>query len=420
MKKFFANQLAIIIFTIFLDALGFGILIPIIPLLLADPGSTFYLLPKNVSVSSGYVLLGLITAVFPLTQLFSTSILGQFSDKFGRKPILMYTIFGTAIAYVMFAFGVSVKNIALLFLARSVAGIASGNVSVAQASIADVTEPKDRAKNFGLIGAAFGLGFILGPFIGGKLSDPNVLPFFSPAVPFYFAAILSFINAFSVRANFTETNKFIDQKPKVYWGRSIANIFKAFKLENLRFLYLTNFLFFSGFTFFVTFIGVYLIEKFHFTQGNIGDFFSFMGIWIVFTQAVVTRRIARYFDEKKVLKITIIADGIFIGFLYFASSWWMLYFIVPIIAMFNGLTFANMGGLISRSADQKIQGEILGINASVQALAQLVPPILSGFIAAVFTPETPLIVASVIVIFSGVLFASLYRPSKSPAHIKNY
>ncbi len=420
MKNLFRNQLTIIIFTIFLDALGFGILIPIVPLLLANPSSNFYLLPSGTSIQSGYVLLGLITAIFPLMQLFSTSILGELSDKFGRKPILMYTLFGTSASYALFAFAISIKSLPLLFVSRAIAGITSGNLSVAQASIADVTKPQDRAKNFGLIGAAFGIGFIIGPFLGGKLSDPSLLPFFNPTIPFYFASILSLINATSVRFNFSETNKFLNHQARVRWGKAVINIFKAFQIKSLRFLFLTNFLFFSGFTFFVTFFSVYVMRKFHFTQGGVGDLFSFMGIWIAFTQAVVTRRLAKYFNEKQVLTFTIILDGVFIGLMYFAGKPWMLYLITPAIAVCNGLSFANLTGLISRSADQKIQGEILGINASVQALAQMIPPILSGFIAASFTPETPLIVASVVIILSGTLFITLYKSPTSPAHIKDY
>lgn len=332
----------------------------------------------------------------------------------------MYTLFGTSASYALFAFAISAKFIPLLFISRAIAGITSGNLSVAQASIADLTKPEDRAKNFGLIGAAFGIGFIIGPFLGGKLSDPKLLPFFNPTIPFYFASILSLINAFSVRFNFSETNKYLNPKSYIRWGKAIVNILKAFRIKSLRFLFLTNFTFFSGFTFFVTFISVFFIKKFHFTQGNIGDFFSFMGLWIAFTQAIITRRVAKYFNEGQVLKFTLLFDGIFIGLMYFAQSSWMLFMIAPFIAVCNGLSFANLTGLISRSADQKIQGEILGISASIQALAQLIPPILSGFIAASFTPETPLIVASIIVILSGVLFITLYKGSNSPAHIKDY
>lgn len=335
----------------------------------------------------------------------------------GRKPILIYTLFGTSISYGLFAFGIHIK---LLFISRAIAGITSGNLSVAQAAIADVTKPADWAKNFGLIGAAFGTGFIIGPFLGGKLSDPNFLPFLNPAIPFYFASFLALINSFSVRFNFTETNSFLKKHTKIIWGKAIVNILKAFQIPNLRFLFLTNFTFFAGFTFFDAFISVYFIKKFHFSQGNIGDFFSFMGLWIVFTQAIITRQMSKYFNESQILKFTLIGDGIFIGLMFFTTNWWMLFAIAPFIAVCQGLSFANLTGLISRSADQKIQGEVLGINASVQALAQLIPPILSGFIAAAFTPETPLIVASAVVMLSGLLFITLYKTTKSPAHIQGY
>lgn len=414
------KRLAFIFLTIFLDALGFAILIPIVPLLLADPSSTFYILPEGVPVESGYVLLGLITAIFPLMTFFSTSVLGQLSDKFGRKNILTYTIFLTAFSYALFAFGISIRSIPLLFFSRALAGIASGNLSVSQAAIADITEPKDRAKSFALIGAAYGLGFILGPFIGGKLSDPSILPFFDPTIPFYFAGAMSLINGFSVMRFFSETNKFRVEHPKLHWGKSLGNILKAFQLENLRSLYFTNFLFFSGFTFFVTFFSVFLIKRFAFTQGNIGDMFSFLGVCVLITQLVIVRKVAKRFDEKKVLSVALVADGTAVGLLYLSQSPWMVYGAVAIIAVFNGLIFANMAGLISRSADQKIQGEILGISWSVQALAQLLPPILSGFIAASFTPETPTLVAAIMMLSSGAFFLLFYRPAKEVAHIKGY
>lgn len=418
--KILKSPLFIIIFTIFLDALGFAILIPIVPLLLADPASNFYILPKGFEVKNGYILLGLITAIFPLMQLFSTSILGQFSDKIGRKPILQNTLFITSFSYVLFAIGIAVKSIPLLFFSRALAGIASGNISVAQAAIADITKPQDRAKNFGFIGAAFGLGFIFGPFLGGKLSDPSVLPFFNPTIPFVFAAILSLGNAISARTFLKETNININKQRAIAWGKSLVNILKAFQLENVRFLFFVNFLFFSGFTFFVTFMSIFLIKKFGWNQGDIGNFFSFFGLWFLVTQAVVTGIVAKRLSEAQVLKICIIADGIAIGLMFLAPSPIFLFILAPFFALFNGLAFANMGGLISRSADQKIQGEILGINASVQALAQLIPPVLSGFIVAAFAPETPLIIATVIVIFAGVIFTLFYKKPKVVAHIVGY
>lgn len=413
MQKIFQSPLFSIILTLFLDALGFAILIPIVPQLLANPESNFYILPPGVAVDTGYILLGLILAIFPLMQFFSSSILGQLSDSFGRKKILIYTLFGTAFSYALFATAIEFKFIPLLFLARALAGITSGNLSVASAAIADLTKPEDRAKNFGLIGAAFGIGFILGPFIGGKLSDPAIVSWFNPSTPFWFAAILSLYNAFSVKTFLKETNKFTSNHPHIQWTRSVRNIIKVFEMKKLRLLYLTNFLFFSGFTFFVTFMSVYLINRFNFTQGNIGDYFSYIGIWIAFTQAVVTRKAAKYFTERQILRVTLIGAGICVGLMFFATQWWQLLIIAPLFALCNGLSIANISGLISRSADQKIQGEILGINSSVQALGQLLPPVLSGLIAASFSADAPIIVASAIMVLSGVMFLIFFNPQKA-------
>src|SRR5579872_5050749 len=151
-----------VIFTIFLDVLGVGILIPVVPQLLANPRSAYYLLPAGWTFKGGLILLGWLIAIYPLMQFIATPILGQLSDRFGRKKLLGFSIFGTAVGYVLFALGIITRNLPLLFFSRALDGITGGNLSVAQAVIADVTPPKDRTKRFALIGAVFGAGFVLG------------------------------------------------------------------------------------------------------------------------------------------------------------------------------------------------------------------------------------------------------------------
>src|SRR5437868_5332440 len=201
-EKLQHKALPIVLLTIFLDVLGVGVLIPIIPQLLANPRSSFYLLPAGWTFKGGLILLGWLVAIYPLMQFIATPILGQLSDRFGRKPLLGFSIFGTAVGYVLFAIGILHHNIPLLFFSRALDGITGGNLSVAQAVIADVTPPKDRIKRFALIGAAFGMGFVLGPYIGAKLASPNISFYglfhtphwFNPALPFWFTAALSLIN----------------------------------------------------------------------------------------------------------------------------------------------------------------------------------------------------------------------------------
>ncbi len=401
----------VIFFTLLLNALGFGILIPIIPLLLADPKSQYFMLPHTFTLGQGYIIFGFLVAIYPLMQFLATPILGQLSDKFGRKKILGVSLAGTFIGYILFAVGILIKNIPLLFISRALDGITGGNISVAQAVVADVTTPQNRSRTFGLVGAAFGIGFIIGPFLGGILSESELVSWFNAATPFWFASLLAFANVILIVICLAETFKLKKDK-KIIWGQSIKNIIRAFNIRELRILFTTVFLFQSGFTFFTTFFSVFLITKFGFTQGNTGNFFAYLGVWLVITQGFLTRIIAKKFSEKKVLRITLIATGIFILAYLLPSVWWGLLIITPFFAFANGLSQANITGLISNSVGPETQGEILGINASVAAMAQAIPAILTGFIAASLTPSSPSIVAAGVIILGGIIFITSLQETR--------
>ncbi len=411
------NPLPVIFLTIFVDLLGFGILIPVIPQLLANPASPYYLLPQGWTIQQGYILLGFLTASFSIAQFFATPILGQLSDRFGRKKILAISLFGTCISYIIFAIGILTANIPLLFLSRIFDGITGGNISVAQAAIADVTTHENRAKNFGLIGAAFGLGFIIGPFIGGKLSDPSVVSWFNATTPFIFAAILSAINVLGILIFFPETLKVKNHTLKINWSRSLLNVYHAATDKKLRTLFGTVFLFTAGFTFFTTFFAVFLITKFNFTQGNIGDFFAYVGLCVALTQIFITGKVSKRFPAYKIIRVCLFGAGIALFLFFLPQLWWQLLLIVPLFAICNGLMQANITALISMSAGSEVQGEVLGINSSVAALAMSIPPVLAGFIAAGLSPNAPIFVGGTIVLVSAVVFWIFYKPHKiAPFH----
>ena len=405
------NPLAVIFLTVFVDLLGYGILIPVVPLLLTDPTSPYYLLPAGWSVGQGYFLLGVLLATYPLGQFFSAPILGQLSDQFGRKRILAVSLAGTCLGYVLFAVGVLLHSIPLLFASRLLDGLTGGNFAVAMASIADVSKPEHRAKNFGLIGAAFGLGFILGPYLGGKLSDPNVLAWFSAATPFWFAAGLSLLNIISILAFFPETHQTRAPWSALDWGKSVKNIFAAFKIPGAQLLFGTTFLINAGFTFFITFFSVFMIKRFGFQQGEIGDFFSYIGLWIVITQALIVRQLAGRFHEASILKFSIPVLGVAVLLHFLPNGWSGLLLVAPVLAVANGLTQANLSALISRSVGPEVQGEVIGITSSLAAVAQTVPPLLSGVIAAALSPAAPIAVGALVLLLGGVLFILHYRPA---------
>lgn len=399
-------------FTVFIDLIGFGILIPIIPQLLANPASQFFLLPKGYSVQQGYIILGFLTAIFPFMQFFATPILGELSDRYGRKPILAISLLGTSLSYVVFALGIITRNLPLLFIARGFDGITGGNIAVAQAAIADVSTPETRTKNFGLMGAVFGVGFILGPYLGGKLSDPTFISWFTAATPFWFAAGLAFVNMLSVVFLLPETIKEKSKAFAVHWAKSILNIIKAFRLEGMRALFSSVFLFQGGFTFYTTFAGVFFITRYGWTQGGIGNYFAYVGIWIAFSQAVITRRVSAKWSPKSILSFSLFATGLFVLGQFLPRTLWEIALLVPFFAIFNGLSQANLTSLVSGSVGREIQGEILGVNASVQALAQTIPPILAGYIAASIGASVPIVVSGVTIILAGLVFVTFYRPRK--------
>lgn len=389
--------------TIFIDMLGVGILIPVIPQLLGNASSPYYLLAGG-NEKFGLILLGFLTASYPLAQFFASPILGTLSDKRGRRPVLLASIFGTALSYIVFAYAVIIRNIPLLFISRIIDGVTGGNITVAQAAITDVTTPENRPKVFGMIGAAFGLGFIFGPFLGGKLADPSLVSWFNASTPFFFSGILAFINVVLIYLFLKETNEHIDPERKVDFFGSVRNITRATHLGGVRKLLIVSFLFNAGFAFFTSFFNVYLSHRFHLDAGGIGTFFGYIGICIVLTQLFVVRFVAKRWHDSQLLRIAYLWTGVALICYLLPTKLWQFYLIVPLFAIPNGLQAANFNAFLTKHIDPKRRGEILGIATSVNSMAQAVPPLLAGAIAALFAAWVPILVAGVLVIWAGIQF----------------
>lgn len=412
------RALPLVVSTVFIDVLGVGILFPVLPQLIFKIFE-----PAGFSYKGSLIMLGWLTAIYPLMQFLATPILGQLSDRYGRKPVLGFSLAGTAIGYVLFAIAILTKNIPLLFIARGFDGITGGNISVARAVIADTTPRERRAQNFALIGAAFGFGFVFGPYIGARLAVPGINFFglfrtphwFNYAVPFWFTAILSTINTILVLMILPETNKRINHALKITWTKSIENIRKAAASPALRVILTSEFMFWGGFTFFTTFFQILLIKKLGFKVNNIGDFFAYIGICIAITQALITPFLAKRVKGYQIVEIGILGLGIALFLQLLPHNTTQLLLVAPFIALFNGLVLANISALISLSADAHIQGEVLGIEASVQALAQAVPAIISGYVATLGV-NMPVIVGGSVVLFGWLIFVLFYKPTPHVLH----
>ena len=412
------NPMLAIFTTVFIDLLGFGILIPVFPLLIT-PGP-FRVTPEGWSFTQGLIMLGWLQAIYPFCMFIAAPILGQLSDRHGRRPVLALSIFGTAVGYILFAIGISTANLPLLFAARALDGLTGGNLAVAQAAIGDISTHENRAKNFGYMGAAFGLGFIIGPYLGGKLSSPSVSFYglfhtphwFGATTPFWFAAVIAFMNCTAVLTTFPETIKEKFHGGKIKAGQAISNVINGFKSDRLRVILFSGFLFSAGFTFFTTFFGVYLRNKFEFSSSKIGDYFAIVGLCIALSQGLVVGRVAKKLVDFKVLRFSMFGTGsmMLIYFLTPTTSSMYLYMVIPFFSVFNGLCMANMSSLISRSAEMGRQGEAMGIYASISSLSQVPAAVLVGYITSSITSSQPLIVASVCIGLAGLSFVLLFRP----------
>ncbi len=410
MKNSNTKILQVIFLTIFLDMLGIGILIPIIPLLVLKT-SIFCIIPASWSMSQALVMGGWLMATYTLFQFICAPILGQYSDKFGRRPVLIFSILGTAISYLIFAYAIYCKNIPLMFLARSIDGATGGNISVAHAVIGDISIPAKRARNFGIVGMALGSGFILGPFVGGKLSDPMMVGWFTSYTPFIFASLLCFLNVLLILWFLPET--LVVNTISVDLARPFNNIFRAFNDKELRNIIPAMFLFNAGFTFFTTFWGVILASKFFYNQSQIGNFFAYFGVMVVLAQGVIVRRLSGKIADYKVLRISIIATGFCILTYYFISFDHVsyIYFIPPIMAIAIALTKAFSTALLTRITKVEIRGEVMGINSSSNALSGTIPALIAGYLASGHIMY-PVLIGGMCTILGGLFFIYKFIPNR--------
>ncbi|HPI53609.1 MAG TPA: MFS transporter, partial [Chitinophagaceae bacterium] len=236
-----------IILTVFIDLLGATIVIPILAPLFLD--LQHGIMPIDVStltqkasqlpdiIRHRTIMFGFLIAAFPLAQFFGAPLLGSWADRAGRKKVLTISLIGTLIGYLLFAIGVHYKLLWLLFFSRILDGFTGGNISIAYSAISDLSTPSTKTRNFGFVGMAFGLGFIIGPYMGGKLSDPSVVSWFNFETPFWISAILCVINIILVIWLFQETLTKPSNKPANLF-QGFENIVRAYARPQLRTMFI--------------------------------------------------------------------------------------------------------------------------------------------------------------------------------------
>jgi DHA1 family tetracycline resistance protein-like MFS transporter len=359
------SPLVVIFTTVFIDLVGFGIVIPVLPFY--AEGTRFNATPRMV---------GLLFASYSVMQLIFSPILGRLSDKYGRRPVLLISILGTGMGFLILGFA---NTLFMLFVGRILDGITGGNISTAQAYIADITTKEDRANGMGLIGAAFGLGFVFGPAIGGILSRWGV------EVPFLFAAALCFANALLLYFTLPETVT-PDHPARVSaaGGRGFSQLIESLKNPRLGFVLTIYFLFIVAFSIMTTSFSLFAMFRFGYDAQHTGYLFAYVGILAVIVQGGLIGRLVKRFGELP-LVIT--------GALLFASSLFAVPFVGPqtggllalligggLFSIGNSLSAPSITSLASKSVGAADQGSVLGVTQSVASLARAVGPTLAALL----------------------------------------
>lgn len=362
------SSLGFILITTFLNFLGFSIIIPVLPFLVEK-----YVTTTNPNIIGFYV--GVLMSVYALFQFLAAPGLGMLSDRFGRRPILLVSLAGSVVGYIFLGIAGSLW---MLFLGRIIDGLTGGNISTIYAYIADITEPKQRGKYYGLLGAAGGVGFMIGPVVGGYLGALHL------SAPFYLAAGVTLLNM--VWGYFVLPESLKAEHKLTAVSLTHLNPFNQFEhifsIKTLRILFFSAFLFFLPLMAYQAIAAIFMKDILSFGPAGIGTVLFVVGVVDIFSQGFLTHKLVPILGELKLTVLGLITIGI--GYAMVASvaiipSVLLLYIGVIILIIGDGLFEPSMSGLISNAVEPRMQGRVQGANQSMQSAARVVGPFYGGW-----------------------------------------
>jgi MFS transporter, DHA1 family, tetracycline resistance protein len=367
------RALLTVFLTILLDLIGFGMILPFL---------TFYAQEFHATP----LQIGLLFSSYSLTQLLCAPLLGRLSDRAGRRPVLLGSIAGSAISYVIFALA---PNYAVLLLARSLSGVAAANYAIAQAYMADVSSPQERSRAMGLVGAAFGLGFVLGPALGGILEQlggtvaplghlgPRLVPFAAAGL----SALNLLIAAMALPESLSpELRRSAASRGGSWLGlRELREVWRDTPLRGLMVLF---FLVMFCFSMMETTLALFCQARFGFGARETSWLFVFVGIVLVIVQGGLLGRLVRRFGERRLILSGIVLMALGLALLPLTpvtippvwSRLWLLFLGLLLLAVGNGIHNPSTTGLLSRLAGEESQGSTIGLSRSFGALARILGP----------------------------------------------
>ncbi len=363
-----SRPLLVIFLTIFVNLVGFGIIVPLLP---------FY----AETFGASPLVIGLLFAVFSLCQLVASPLLGDLSDRWGRRPVLILSLAGTVASFVMLAVA---QSLTMLFVARVVDGLSGGNISTARAYVADITEPSDRARAYGLIGAAFGLGFILGPAISGVLADVSY------TAPIWAAAAITLVATTMAWFWLPETV----HRASAGTGMPFRNVAATMKRPGLRRVLLIDFLYWSAFAVFQTTFALFASRRFGFDASQTGYFFAgFAALGAIVQVALIRPFVSRLGDKRTFMLGLIFSVAGLVGATLTHSA---VSFAVSLVPLALGIGFGHptMASMVSRAAGGGEQGRVQGAASAVESLGRTIGPVWGSASLQRFGEATPYVSAA--------------------------
>lgn len=362
-----------ILCTFFVDNLSWSIVYPVFAPFFLNPSAGAFSSP--VTIATRTAVLGLYLSVFHFAQFLFSPLIGEFSDRNGRRKAFLYTIFCTFIGCALSAIGMQRKSLMLLFFGRAVTGVFSGNLSICLAAIADLSEKSGRKlTHFGHMALVAGSAFIFGAYLGGKLSDHTLSPYFFLALPFWISGLMTFLNYLFVFCFFNEP--FVKNREiKFHLSEGFKNIATALRAPNIKRLYLIYFLFLLAWNVVLQFSPILAVTAFGFSTSELGNFIAFLGICWGIGSGILTKPCLQWFNNRSVLWSCLLLFSLCAFLIIFPQKPLVFMALVGASVMISGVAWPVCTEMISSKANKNMQGKVLGLSQSIQSFAMGLAPL---------------------------------------------
>lgn len=395
-----------ICFTFFVDYLSWAVAFPIFAPYFLDVKDQIF--SPEIPTSTRTMILGFFLMIFSLGQFFGAPFIGEYADKHGRKKALTVSVLITFLGLAITAYSMDIKSLGLLFFGRFITGVFSSSTSLCLSAASDLSESEnEKVKKFGTLSMIAGFAFVLGGFAGGKLSDPTISSYFSANIPIWIAAIITLLNFLFILLFFKETSV-VHHDVKYDFLESFKHIKVALKTEKIKRIYLVYFLFFIAWTVLFQFIPVLTVEKFFYTNSNIGDLALFMGVSWAIGSGYLNHYFIGRFSSNLVFKICLFGFTVLCAGVVFAGHIYTLMALIGMCVILGSIAWPICTGFISNAAPRPIQGKVMGLTQSVQSLAMSVGPFLGG-IAFKYSLDLPFFLAAAMSLVAGIVYYFLLK-----------